>query len=335
MRGDVVSIIEAAYRMGTSEKDWLVGVLEAARPALDKGEGVVSFTFDASDPARMRVREVASHSCVAPMTADVVAQLVETADPDYVRATWRSRLCDLGSRTPGVRKQPGWAMLSSMGVVDNLSVNSVDPSGFGCLLSANSSRRLSLHPRTKQSWEHVAAHLANGLRLRRRLASLPDLPSDVSAGADAVLGPGGKVQHAEGEAALTGARQALQEAAVAIDRARGRLRRSDPEDAVAGWKGLIDARWSLVDHFDSDGKRYLVARRNSPQVMGLAGLTERERQVAGYVGLGLSNKLIAYEIGIAASTVRVLVSRAVAKLGVASREALVRLVARAIERSSD
>jgi DNA-binding NarL/FixJ family response regulator len=43
----------------------------------------------------------------------------------------------------------------------------------------------------------------------------------------------------------------------------------------------------------------------------------------GYVALGHSTKLIAYELGISDSTVRVFLSRAMLRLGVASRDALV------------
>ena len=54
----------------------------------------------------------------------------------------------------------------------------------------------------------------------------------------------------------------------------------------------------LVDHFESDGKRYVLARRNDAAVRGLAALTDRERQALGYAALGHTNKLIAYEMGI-------------------------------------
>jgi DNA-binding CsgD family transcriptional regulator len=331
MRSDVVSIIEAAYRVGVTEHEWLVSVLEAARPMLDLGEGICSLTYDASNPERMRVREVATYNCPDAMTPPVVKELCETAAPDYVRDTWRSRPCELGSNTPGVHRQPGWSTLVAMGMVDNLTVNGMDPSGFGCLFSANSTKPLRLNPRTKEKWSRVAAHLGTGLRLRRRLAEPEEVRKDLTVGADAVLEAHGKVQHADGEATASAAREALRHAAVAIDRARGPLRRSDPEESVAEWKGLIAARWSLVDHFDSDGRRYLVARRNVPEVSGLDALTARERQVAAYAALGRSNKLIAYELGIADSTVRVLLVRAIAKLGLRSRAELVRFVSTAIE----
>src|SRR6266481_4745371 len=52
----------------------------------------------------------------------------------------------------------------------------------------------------------------------------------------------------------------------AIDRARGRLRHDTPEETVALWKVLVGGRWSLVDHFERDGRRYVVACRDAPEL---------------------------------------------------------------------
>ena len=82
--------------------------------------------------------------------------------------------------------------------------------------------------------------------------------------------------------------------------------------------GSRRGRWSLVDHFDSNGRRYLMAHRNDPDTPDLRGLTLRERQVVGYAGAGHSNKIIAYELGLTLSTVAGHLARARAKLGLPS-----------------
>jgi len=111
------------------------------------------------------------------------------------------------------------------------------------------------------------------------------------------------------------ARTALRRAAVAFDRARGRLWREDQDEALAIWQALIEGRWSLLDHFDSDGRRFIVAHRNDPNLPDVRGLTKRECQVLAYAMLGRSNKDIAYELGVATATVGVLLARARGKLG--------------------
>jgi DNA-binding NarL/FixJ family response regulator len=52
-------------------------------------------------------------------------------------------------------------------------------------------------------------------------------------------------------------------------------------------------------------------------------LSDRERQVVSLATLGRTNKMIAYELGLAHSTVRVLMARASAKLHTGSRHELV------------
>ncbi len=110
--------------------------------------------------------------------------------------------------------------------------------------------------------------------------------------------------------------------ALAFDRARGPLRRRDPEAAVRIWEALVAGRWSLLDHFDSDGRRFIVAHRNDAEVADARGLTHRERQVVAQVALGQSNKMIAYELGLSTSTVANHLASARAKLGLPSAAAL-------------
>ncbi len=86
----------------------------------------------------------------------------------------------------------------------------------------------------------------------------------------------------------------------------------------------MGAKWSLVDRIELDGRRYVLARENSPRAQGPDALSGRERQVLAYAKLGHHNKLIAYELGVADSTVRVLLARAASKMGVRTRQDLLR-----------
>jgi DNA-binding CsgD family transcriptional regulator len=57
-------------------------------------------------------------------------------------------------------------------------------------------------------------------------------------------------------------------------------------------------------------------------VAGLVSLSDRERQVVVYLAIGQSTKETAYALGISPITVRVLIARAAAKLGMRSRSGL-------------
>jgi len=131
------------------------------------------------------------------------------------------------------------------------------------------------------------------------------------------------VTEAVDEAQLPESRQALREAAVRIDRARGPLRKEDPQQALEIWWALLRGRWSMVEWFDTDQRRYVLAMPNGPRVFDPRGLTGRESQVVGYAALGDSHKLIAYRLGISRSRVSDALQSAMRKLGVKTQPQLV------------
>lgn len=96
-------------------------------------------------------------------------------------------------------------------------------------------------------------------------------------------------------------------------------------DAEAAWDALLEGRLALVDRFDRDGRRFVVARATSAEDDG--ALTLRERQVLASIARGHANKRIALELGVAESTVSTAIREAARKLGVRSRIELVRIFA--------
>jgi DNA-binding CsgD family transcriptional regulator len=132
-----------------------------------------------------------------------------------------------------------------------------------------------------------------------------------------------KTEDAHDCATLGPVRDAIAGAARQIARLREQTRSEDPALAFAKWRTLLDARWSLVDHFEHDGRHYLLAERGDANALPVALLTPRERQVVALAALGWANKVIAYELGIAVSTAGVLLGRAAHKLGARSRRELI------------
>jgi DNA-binding NarL/FixJ family response regulator len=108
--------------------------------------------------------------------------------------------------------------------------------------------------------------------------------------------------------------------------ARGQLRRADQDQAIAAWDALVRGEWTLVDHSDVDGKRFVLARKNQPAVGDPGALTLRERQVATYAALGHSNKHICYELGLSPAVVSRHLRQALRKLRLRDRTELVALL---------
>jgi DNA-binding CsgD family transcriptional regulator len=178
----------------------------------------------------------------------------------------------------------------------------------------------AIHPKVRHTFNRVAAHLAAAMRLRLALGGVRLLDA-----AHAVLGPDGRCLHALEPEKRGFALERLRQAARTVDTVNGRLARSNPEEALALWTGLFAGRWTVLESFDTDGKRFVVALRNEPLVAEDRALTRRERQVASLAAVGQSDKLIAYTLGLAESTIRTHLRRGLRKLALADRRALARV----------
>jgi DNA-binding NarL/FixJ family response regulator len=141
---------------------------------------------------------------------------------------------------------------------------------------------------------------------------------------ESVLSPGGKVLPAVGAAKKSSARESLVEAVVRRERARGRLRRLDADEAAQQWSVLVSGRWSIVDFVDRDGKRLLLARKNPVDGPDINALTDEESDVIWLATHGHSRKYIAYELGLSVAQVGRRLQSGLRKLRVGTRRDLLR-----------
>jgi len=313
-------MLEAAYRFDDPEPRWMASVLEAMRGYVAPGRSAVAFFHDrrsasyleASDPIVVGLPDA---------TAALMAGGLRAAGAQIGAMTGRTPAVATASSVLGAAwtqmLPPLRSVLADAGVEDVFTLRCEDASGRGCALSVTIPQTRVFGRGEIETWSRVAAHVTAALRLRRN--DRDDEP-------EAVISTDGKIEHAIGRARERPAREALIRASGAIDRARGRLRRACPTEAIEIWRALVNGRWSLVDQFDTDGRRYVVARRNEPEApeANLAQLSPREREVLSFAALGHSNKLIGYELGIATTTVASHLASAAAKLGTTTRVELVR-----------
>lgn len=322
-RDDLLGIIEAAYAIEAEERQWLRGLATSVFELGNLhtiGAYAQRYTLSPDGSPSFGALELVGGD-VAALTAlhDELGAYYATR-PERIAATYGETDEGLALSLPGGERAEIAAILSARGVGDMYGINARSPTGDGCLLCVYLPlKHRPISDERRAAFAHIARHVATALRLRKRLDLAPAAPEarfDAKSGA---------LEHASGEAAATTARKQLVSAAETLVRIR-RRRSEYGARSVEAWKGLVDARWSLLDWFDSDGTSYIVAHRNDPSLAPLALLTERERQVVDLAALGLGNKMIAYELGIATSTVGVLVGRAVARLNVRSRQELIRRV---------
>jgi len=323
-RSDRVSVVEAAYAAVDTDEAWLHGLASAAEPHISEGLGACAYVYDASS-APLGVGPFAQVNLACP--AELVIGAVQQTDEDYIANTWRKLSFGLGSEVVSFRDLPAASGLVAAGVHDMLAINAYDTSGIGVWIGAPLVHERRPRPNEAGSWTRVATHVATAFRLRR-CASRADRPHD----AVAVLSPSGKLDHARDGASADALRGKLGEAVRRMERARGPMRHRDQDGALDLWRALVDGNYTLLDHYERGGRRYIVAVENAPAAAGPEVLTPRERQVVAAAAAGRTNKLIAYELGLSDSTVRVLLTRASRKLATRSRQELVACY-RAHERS--
>jgi hypothetical protein len=136
--------------------------------------------------------------------------------------------------------------------------------------------------------------------------------------------------HAEADARRREHRASLRSAARSFDRV-SRQRGHDPDQALQAWRALVAGRWSLIQSFESDGRRYLIARRNQPGRPPGQALTALEAAALLSRARAGAYKLLEYELGISASAAHRLVRSGMAKLGIRSESELPRLLRAQLE----
>jgi len=314
---DWIELVEASYALDGVPRDRRRRVLEAAIPLFGGEEMVVLFE------ASVSVSNVEIQACEVPNgrpeTEALAIAVNDIAPPEVTDLVYRSGAV-VGSLSEQVfPKVPAAASLycESTGNSYRDQVFAVArPAADSVVLMVSPRRSFqSTSVRERRRWGLAMAHVGTGLRLQRALAAA----AQDRAEPEAVLDSSGALHHAVGPAQGEDARGLLREAVRQVERARSRCGRSDPDAAMESWKGLVGGRWSLVDRFDRDGRRFVVAHKNEPGVTDPRGLSPREYQIAERIGLGRSTKEIAYELGLSLSAVSMGVKSANRKLGLASR----------------
>lgn len=310
----ILHAIEACYRLDLSDADWQAGLAEAMTPYVDHGLGVGVWTFSPGAWTSEALPVGASEATGATMWRVAKQFTQEELTTIFLGARVTSAAARLGLDRGFRDHAMVDAVTGPLGIADYHAISVMDASGIGVAVAGASAEVVRLSRQAEQRLERLASHLLSSLRLRTALASV-----------EAVLSPGGEVVHAEGEARDAHAREALRHAVKAFDHAHSRAGRRDPEAAAEAWTALVSGRWSVVERFESDGRRYLVARRNEPGALASAALTPVETHALLLRAQGVAYKAIRYELGLSEGSVHGYVQSGLRKLGIANETELAML----------
>jgi DNA-binding NarL/FixJ family response regulator len=314
-----IDVVEAGYSLAGTDPEWMARILEVAEPDIDYGRGSYGFVCRIT-PTELELLPTYAERALDPRFGALIAQ-INRERPEAAHEVMSRRVVTAG----GIAEFFGpdhvvthhiRAAGRVAGVVDAFALFAQDGEGYAIDLTGPSGTPLEMGSRVRGIWRRLGLHLAAGVRLRRRLAERREQ-------LDAVLDPGGAVHHAEGTAKEErSARDTLVRAVRAMERARTKGTRSDPDEALELWRGLVAGEWSLVDRWESDGKRYVAAYRNRPDMRDPRALTAHERAVLAYAALGASNKEIAFALGVSIGSVATAASLLMKKLGCRRRTEL-------------
>ena len=341
-KGDAISVVEACYQLRSDEETWWLELATAIQALpLAHSLGTLAYHvwehddgYEFSSPVqvggehdvvarisrmgrilqRQRQGTVGVAERVCARIYEAVISTTKDLRPDQMLIDEYRRFGPRWMYTLGVPKARDVMILVNRHI-----------DGLGTTIVARGlTEPGKLQPAERRMYQMLGAHIKAGFRLRERLRRAPSSLATEHAGA-VLDGTNMRVLHADEDAQPRLAREAIQEAAIAVDRARARQSGRD-ERALEVWQGLIDGHWSLVEHIDTDGKRLILAHRNAERARDPRALTQMEARVAALAVRGYSNKLIAYHLGVSESTVSAHLHRSCRKLRVAGRVELLRIM---------
>jgi hypothetical protein len=254
-RADWISLIEAGYSLEGSEQQWLDNLCDCADGVLDPSAIRLGFT-NRYTPTTDQLGLTHFPKIISPLAYIYYSSCDEQSMDFFYR---QSRIVETLSNAPLPRNANAKKVFEVLGKIfysaDFLGVGCATGTGESVTFMALLKERRKLTALEGKRWPQVAAHIGAGLRLRGKLRKL----SKDALPVEAVLDSQGKMHDGQRAATHKDSRENLRDAVLRIERARTNAGRSEPDTALDNWKALVEGRWSLVDRFDSDGKRYVIA----------------------------------------------------------------------------
>ena len=326
---DEIAVMEAVYDLTSSADQWIRAVCQAVEGNLRADLGGFALLVWGADGVSRGFQ-------VRPLFANVPRELWIPAglsaytgtDPTLRKNAWSHPLS--GFRETVDESDPYWRTcgptMARAGARDCTAFVTFVGREQGLSIVTFHSQLWLGSAALKTRYQKLAKHLAVAARLRGCWDSENAVAVGADAMMDAVWGSDGRCYQAFGAARERALLEELRIAVRSRERARGSLRRRDPDQALGLWNGLVCGRWSLVDRLESDGRRFVLAIRNAPGVQDPRALTPREAEVVWRAGRGATNKEIAFELCLSEGCVSAHLHAACRKLRCSTRSDLIRTI---------
>ena len=306
---DLAALANACYTLVSSEQSWLQGIVNVLRPLLDRGMGIAAWSFRVGDWGRSDPPPVGVDLELGKAIRAVCSTVSSTLAAQVFLGPRAKPGCERIGNTTGLDRDPSFAAFWPFRIRDFHALTVLDGRGFGVALLSPELHVIKSNRAMTRALERVGTHVLAGFRLRRALGQV-----------DAVFEPDSRLVDAgagdETEAREPGQPAALQSAVKALDQTWSKRATKDWEAALETWQGLVSGRWSLVQSFESGGRRYLVARRSLPAELPGRALQPLVAHALILRARGASYKQLAGELGISIAGAHQLVKHSCQRLGI-------------------
>ena len=167
----LLDCLAAGYRLDLDDTEYVRNLVREAAPLLDRGLGVLGYTYDTDDPSGPRVRQFAFSDAFDPAWLPPFYEALEPHGPDGEAtrpigfSTWGHMPCGQASAVRGMaRFLPAFTHLG--GARDTIAINARDTDGRGLWLGAPMRSTRRMDDRVQTLYSRLSAHLTSAARLR-------------------------------------------------------------------------------------------------------------------------------------------------------------------------
>jgi DNA-binding CsgD family transcriptional regulator len=308
--------VEAIYADDIEHDGWLANVARALRALLDTEVSLFgSYRWD-------RAASIAKFATPPTSNVPALAHIYPELQRPYDGERYRRVFCGPPVQTMAEAFEGDRAIvrhLGDLGFPDHaLALSALDADDEGCIVALPMRVPVELTGAERTLLGYLTAHLTAAHRARRHRGA-----------SEAIFSPGGKVAHAE-----LAAQKSLDELREMVRLSeRARWKSASAAEALAAWTAIVQGRWSLVETFDSDGRRHIAARENEPRpraAFAAPALTPAQLSALTLLGRGYAQKAIAYELGLSTARVSRLLGAARRALGIETRAELAQVAREAL-----
>lgn len=320
-------LFDCIYDLERSEEEWIKALVCSLGPLIDGGHGAVAHVMEPREGESPILGLYNADDAIDSLEYYIMCLIDEGVDPgqflEVFGRPFEGGPRGLESVAESMNQSKGYELYCRLfageGIVDSLGIIIPRQQKRTMFLVARQNQVRPVPIKVRRRWANLQKHITAVNDLRCRIED--DLWDEQTC---LWFDEQGEYQSGREQVDVT-IRQRLRAAIRLRDSALSRGKTADVASVEDFYTNVLNGQWALVDHFDSDGKRHVVAIPVAGDSEFLRAFTPRERQILDRLRRGESNKIIGSELGISTGAVASHLHKVYRKLGVQDRASAVNM----------